>query len=178
MQERRNSFDYEELLACGRGELFPEGPQLPLPPMLMFDRISEIAEAGGEHGPMRGSQDDPVYLWITGNSRYFACYRRLHGGIEGIELGGAVERDHDRGAPSIEAHARPFRVRGGAWRSNRGVVVAQPPQVGRVCDIDQVHTVTVPANYGRPADDFHGVHDVAGTLYVPFFSGAARFVES
>jgi 3-hydroxyacyl-[acyl-carrier protein] dehydratase/trans-2-decenoyl-[acyl-carrier protein] isomerase len=50
MEERRSSFDYEDLLACGRGELFREGPQLPLPPMLMFDRISEIAEAGGEYG--------------------------------------------------------------------------------------------------------------------------------
>jgi 3-hydroxyacyl-[acyl-carrier protein] dehydratase/trans-2-decenoyl-[acyl-carrier protein] isomerase len=50
MDNRRTSFDYEDLLACGRGELFGEGPQLPLPPMLMFDRISEIAEAGGEYG--------------------------------------------------------------------------------------------------------------------------------
>ena len=50
MQERRSHFDYEDLLACGRGELFAKGPQLPLPPMLMFDRISEIAEVGGEYG--------------------------------------------------------------------------------------------------------------------------------
>src|SRR5262249_23166210 len=50
MNTRRSSFEYEDLLACGRGELFREGPQLPLPPMLMFDRISEIAEAGGEYG--------------------------------------------------------------------------------------------------------------------------------
>ena len=50
MQERRSNFDYEDLLACGRGELFDKGPQLPLPPMLMFDRISEIAEVGGEYG--------------------------------------------------------------------------------------------------------------------------------
>jgi 3-hydroxyacyl-[acyl-carrier protein] dehydratase / trans-2-decenoyl-[acyl-carrier protein] isomerase len=50
MENRRSSFEYEDLLACGRGELFKEGPQLPLPPMLMFDRISEIAEAGGEYG--------------------------------------------------------------------------------------------------------------------------------
>jgi 3-hydroxyacyl-[acyl-carrier protein] dehydratase/trans-2-decenoyl-[acyl-carrier protein] isomerase len=48
--DRRTSFGYEDLLACGRGELFGPGPQLPLPPMLMFDRISEIAEAGGEYG--------------------------------------------------------------------------------------------------------------------------------
>src|SRR3989440_8716657 len=51
MSERRSKFEYEELLACGRGELFGEGnAQLPLPPMLMFYRIAEIAEAGGEHG--------------------------------------------------------------------------------------------------------------------------------
>jgi len=50
MEPRRSSFEYEDLLACGRGELFQQGPQLPLPPMLMFDRISEIAEAGGEYG--------------------------------------------------------------------------------------------------------------------------------
>ena len=45
MGERASSFDYEALLACGRGELFGEGnAQLPLPPMLMFDRITRIAE--------------------------------------------------------------------------------------------------------------------------------------
>jgi 3-hydroxyacyl-[acyl-carrier protein] dehydratase/trans-2-decenoyl-[acyl-carrier protein] isomerase len=50
MEPRRSSFEYEDLLACGRGEMFEAGPQLPLPPMLMFDRITEIAEAGGEYG--------------------------------------------------------------------------------------------------------------------------------
>jgi 3-hydroxyacyl-[acyl-carrier protein] dehydratase/trans-2-decenoyl-[acyl-carrier protein] isomerase len=51
MQNRRTSFGYDDLLACARGELFGAGnAQLPLPPMLMFDRISEIAEAGGEYG--------------------------------------------------------------------------------------------------------------------------------
>ncbi|MDX6320095.1 MAG: 3-hydroxyacyl-[acyl-carrier protein] dehydratase / trans-2-decenoyl-[acyl-carrier protein] isomerase, partial [Nocardioidaceae bacterium] len=44
MSERRSSFEFEDLLACGRGELFgPGNAQLPLPPMLMFDRIAEIA---------------------------------------------------------------------------------------------------------------------------------------
>ncbi len=50
MHNRRSSFEYEDLLACGRGELFGDGPQLPLPPMLMFDRIAEIDDKGGEHG--------------------------------------------------------------------------------------------------------------------------------
>ena len=51
MENRRTSFGYDDLLACARGELFGAGnAQLPLPPMLMFDRISEIAEAGGDYG--------------------------------------------------------------------------------------------------------------------------------
>jgi 3-hydroxyacyl-[acyl-carrier protein] dehydratase/trans-2-decenoyl-[acyl-carrier protein] isomerase len=51
MVERRSSFEYEDLLACGRGELFGAGnAQLPLPPMLMFDRIAEISETGGANG--------------------------------------------------------------------------------------------------------------------------------
>ncbi|VAW18978.1 3-hydroxyacyl-[acyl-carrier-protein] dehydratase, FabA form @ Trans-2-decenoyl-[acyl-carrier-protein] isomerase [hydrothermal vent metagenome] len=51
MANRRDSFDYEDLLTCARGELFgPGNAQLPLPPMLMFDRITKISEDGGEHG--------------------------------------------------------------------------------------------------------------------------------
>ncbi len=51
MRERRSSFEYEDLIACARGELFGMGnAQLPLPPMLMFDRIGAIAEDGGAHG--------------------------------------------------------------------------------------------------------------------------------
>ena len=66
MDARRSSFEYEDLLACGRGELFHEGPQLPLPPMLMFDRISEIAEAGGEYGKglMRAALKVRPDLWF------------------------------------------------------------------------------------------------------------------
>ena len=51
MAERRPSFEFDDLLSCGRGELFgPGNAQLPLPPMLMFDRISEVSETGGAHG--------------------------------------------------------------------------------------------------------------------------------
>ncbi len=51
MAERRESYEYQDLLACGRGELFGHGnAQLPLPPMLMFDRIASISEKGGAHG--------------------------------------------------------------------------------------------------------------------------------
>jgi 3-hydroxyacyl-[acyl-carrier protein] dehydratase/trans-2-decenoyl-[acyl-carrier protein] isomerase len=67
MDERRTSFDYEDLLACGRGELFGEGnAQLPLPPMLMFDRITEISETGGENGKghVRAELDVKPDLWF------------------------------------------------------------------------------------------------------------------
>jgi len=48
---RQNSYDYDELLACARGELFgPGNAQLPSPPMLMFDRITWIDDNGGSHG--------------------------------------------------------------------------------------------------------------------------------
>ena len=49
--QKKNSFTYEELLSCGRGEMFGAGnAQLPLPPMLMFDRIVAINEDGGKYG--------------------------------------------------------------------------------------------------------------------------------
>src|SRR5579862_10024148 len=48
---KKSSFDLQGLLACARGELFgPGNAQLPLPPMLMFDRITSITEDGGEAG--------------------------------------------------------------------------------------------------------------------------------
>ena len=48
---RKSSFTYEELIKAGHGELYGPGhPQLPLPPMLMFDRITHISEDGGSKG--------------------------------------------------------------------------------------------------------------------------------
>ena len=48
---RKSSFDLQGLLACARGELFgPGNAQLPLPPMLMFDRITSITADGGTDG--------------------------------------------------------------------------------------------------------------------------------
>lgn len=41
-------YDYDALIACGEGRLWRGGPRLPLPPMLMFDEITEINEGGGE----------------------------------------------------------------------------------------------------------------------------------
>lgn len=51
MSARKSSFDKEGLLACARGELFGEGnAQLPMPPMLMLDRITNIDAEGGAYG--------------------------------------------------------------------------------------------------------------------------------
>lgn len=48
---KKNQFSYDELIRCGHGELFgPGNAQLPLPPMLMFDRITRIADTGGAFG--------------------------------------------------------------------------------------------------------------------------------
>jgi 3-hydroxyacyl-[acyl-carrier protein] dehydratase/trans-2-decenoyl-[acyl-carrier protein] isomerase len=49
--EPKNSYSYEDLLECGHGRLFgPGNAQLPLPPMLMVDRIVKIAGEGGAYG--------------------------------------------------------------------------------------------------------------------------------
>jgi len=49
--DRQNQYSYEELLTCGHGELFgPGNARLPLPPMLMFDRIVHISGEGGAYG--------------------------------------------------------------------------------------------------------------------------------
>ena len=71
MSDRRSAYAYEDLLACGRGELFgPGNAQLPLPPMLMFDRITEISEDGGPHGKghIRAELDIKPDLW------FFDCH--------------------------------------------------------------------------------------------------------
>lgn len=49
--QKQSGYTFDELLACGRGELFGTGnAQLPLPPMLMFDRIISISEGDGRFG--------------------------------------------------------------------------------------------------------------------------------
>jgi 3-hydroxyacyl-[acyl-carrier protein] dehydratase/trans-2-decenoyl-[acyl-carrier protein] isomerase len=71
MAERRQAYEYEDLLACARGELFgPGNPQLPLPPMLMFDRIGHISEIGGENdkGQVVAELEVKPDLW------FFACH--------------------------------------------------------------------------------------------------------
>ena len=67
--KKQNSFTNEELLACGRGEMFGAGnAQLPLPPMLMFNRIVSITEDGGAYGngQITAELDISPDLWFFG----------------------------------------------------------------------------------------------------------------
>jgi 3-hydroxyacyl-[acyl-carrier protein] dehydratase/trans-2-decenoyl-[acyl-carrier protein] isomerase len=69
----KNSYNYNELIDCGNGKLFGEGnAKLPLPPMLMFDRISEINEKNGDFkkGFVRAELDIKDDLW------FFDCHFR------------------------------------------------------------------------------------------------------
>ncbi|WBQ09937.1 3-hydroxyacyl-[acyl-carrier-protein] dehydratase FabA [Hyphomonadaceae bacterium ML37] len=71
MTAQSNSYDYDALIACGRGELFgPGNAQLPLPPMLMFDRITRIAAEGGSYnkGEVIAELDVKPDLW------FFDCH--------------------------------------------------------------------------------------------------------
>ena len=67
----QNSYTKEELLACARGEMFgPGNAQLPLPPMLMFDRIISINDKGGQFnkGQIIAELDVNKELW------FFDCH--------------------------------------------------------------------------------------------------------
>jgi len=49
--DRSNAYSRDDLLRCAEGDLFgPEGARLPLPNMLMTDRISLITNEGGKYG--------------------------------------------------------------------------------------------------------------------------------
>ncbi len=71
--QKQHSFTYEELLKSGRGELYgPENAQLPLPPMLMFDRIEKINDDSGKFnkGEIIAELDVKPDLW------FFDCHFR------------------------------------------------------------------------------------------------------
>ena len=68
---QKNSCNYDELISCGEGKLFGEGnAKLPLPPMLMFDRITEIKKDTGEFkkGFIKAELDIKDNLW------FFDCH--------------------------------------------------------------------------------------------------------
>jgi 3-hydroxyacyl-[acyl-carrier protein] dehydratase/trans-2-decenoyl-[acyl-carrier protein] isomerase len=67
----KSRMDKDDLLACGRGEMFgPGNAQLPVPPMLMIDRIVEITSEGGKHGKgfIHAELDINPDLW------FFQCH--------------------------------------------------------------------------------------------------------
>tara|TARA_B100000945_G_C20192264_1_gene507462 strand:- start:239 stop:742 length:504 start_codon:yes stop_codon:yes gene_type:complete len=69
--EKKSSYSYDELIKCGNGELFgPGNAKLPLPPMLMFDRITEIRENEGsfKKGVLKAELDIKDDLW------FFDCH--------------------------------------------------------------------------------------------------------
>ena len=68
---KKNSYTYEDLISCGNGDLFgPGNAKLPLPPMLMFDRITEISENKGtfSKGLIVAELDIKDNLW------FFDCH--------------------------------------------------------------------------------------------------------
>ena len=68
---RKSRYEYEDLLRCAHGELFgPGNARLPLPPMLMFDRIANISEEGGSYG--RGEID--AQLDVRPDLWFFQCH--------------------------------------------------------------------------------------------------------
>jgi 3-hydroxyacyl-[acyl-carrier protein] dehydratase/trans-2-decenoyl-[acyl-carrier protein] isomerase len=67
----QTSFDLQALLACARGELFgPGNARLPMPPMLMVDRILKISDKGGslDKGEIHAEFDINPDLW------FFKCH--------------------------------------------------------------------------------------------------------
>ena len=68
---KKNSYSYDELINCGNGKLFgPGNARLPLPPMLMFDRITEISDNKGsfKKGSLQAELDIKQDLW------FFNCH--------------------------------------------------------------------------------------------------------
>ncbi len=71
MTKQQNSYNREELLDCGHGKLFgPGNAQLPIPNMLMLDRITSITEDGGLHG----KGEIIAELDITPDLWFFECH--------------------------------------------------------------------------------------------------------
>ena len=69
--DRKSHYSHAELIECGLGKMFGDGnAQLPQPPMLMFDRIIEINETGGnyEKGELIAELDVTPDLW------FFDCH--------------------------------------------------------------------------------------------------------
>ena len=70
-ENRPSSFSYDDLISCAQSEMFGAGnPQLPMPPMLMLDRVTLITNTGGVHGAgeVLAEYDITPDLW------FFKCH--------------------------------------------------------------------------------------------------------
>tara|TARA_B100001123_G_scaffold53738_1_gene56592 strand:- start:233 stop:736 length:504 start_codon:yes stop_codon:yes gene_type:complete len=68
---QKNSYNYEELIDCAEGKLFgPGNAKLPSPPMLMFNRITNIQSEGGKFnkGLIEAELDIKEKMW------FFDCH--------------------------------------------------------------------------------------------------------
>lgn len=71
MTDKQNQFSYDELIQCAKGEMFGHGnPQLPMPPMLMMDRITKINDHGGD----KGLGEIEAEFEITPDRWFFDCH--------------------------------------------------------------------------------------------------------
>ena len=69
--EQKNNYNYEDLITCAKGKLFgPGNAQLPMPPMLMFDKITKISSEGGSNnkGVINAEMEIKPNLW------FFDCH--------------------------------------------------------------------------------------------------------
>ena len=69
--EQKSNYNYEDLITCAKGELFgPGNAQLPMPPMLMFDKINNISSEGGSNnkGVINAEMEIKPDLW------FFDCH--------------------------------------------------------------------------------------------------------
>ena len=69
--EQKNNYSFDDLIRCAKGELFGFGnAQLPMPPMLMFDKITNISSVGGtkNKGIIEAEMEITPDLW------FFECH--------------------------------------------------------------------------------------------------------
>jgi 3-hydroxyacyl-[acyl-carrier protein] dehydratase/trans-2-decenoyl-[acyl-carrier protein] isomerase len=104
-EDRKNSYNRNELELCGTGDLFgSDTGKLPTGNMLMFDRIIEINDDGGSHGKgyIKAELDIHPDLW------FFECHF-----VDDPVMPGCLGLDEKSHQPKIEyGHRRRNRFRG------------------------------------------------------------------
>ena len=126
----QQSFTNQELLDCGHGQMFgPGNAQLPLPPMLMFDRIVHISDEGGEYGKgeivaeldlnpdiepadlQSGNASSAQYLLQVGSFRQQADADRRRGELALLGLEATVEPGNGDNGRWYRVYLGPFENR-------------------------------------------------------------------